>query len=363
MRICQIIAILLVSSTNMFAQKCPPSKDPNLHIVQSGETFYSISRKYKLSVNELTRLNGMKTTDILYVCKKLVVKRKGTTKPSQPKTDGNPPKNYNNYTKQQGKYHYVQPGETLANIARLYGYTTERFKEFNNLASYEGVRVGQALLNSDCACANEGLTATEITNEAEDRFENDNATEDTDGQASGIGKYPFMRGDELKMIEEINLVRSNPKGYIPYIEAYIEEVKKNRRLSDNTSIAAYELIDQLSRTSPLSVLKPRECLHKAAELHGEDRKKAGSNDHAGTNGSWPWDRIRNACAGIIDGNENLIGGTYNIRLAVVLLLVDAGFPSRGHRSTLLNPKWKYIACYKAGTIGNMPNSWVQNFAY
>ena len=64
-----------------------------------------------------------------------------------------------------------------------------------------------------------------------------------------------------------------------------------------------------------------------------------------------------------DGNENLVGGPDDIRRAVILLLVDDGIPNRGHRKALLNPAWKYVACHKVGTIGSMPNSWIQNFAY
>ena len=37
--------------------------------------------------------------------------------------------------------------------------------------------------------------------------------------------------------------------------------------------------------------------------------------------------------------------------------------SRGHRRTLLDPNWRYVACYKIGQVGTMPNSWVQNFGY
>ena len=75
----------------------------------------------------------------------------------------------------------------------------------------------------------------------------------------------------------------------------------------------------------------------------------------------PWDRVLRECPSLKDSNENLVGGTSNVRDAVILLLVDDGIQSRGHRRTLLQADWKYVACHKMGMIGAMPNYWVQNF--
>ena len=261
------------------------------------------------------------------------------------------------------------------------------FKEFNKLAAYESITTGQVLLNSDCICPATPLSTETITTEAEDRYKNNNnatntntstnsgnTNTDTNNNSTAItsgnsslklspSKYPFMKGEELEMIEEINLIRSNPKGYIPIIKEYIKDVKKSGMGFGDPVATAYELIDQLENTAPLSILEPSECVYTAAKIHGEDRMQAGSNDHVGTDGSWPWDRILKECPSFRDGNENLVGGPANVRRAVVLLLVDDGIPNRGHRSTLLNPNWRYVACYKIGKVGIMPNSWVQNFAY
>ena len=50
-----------------------------------------------------------------------------------------------------------------------------------------------------------------------------------------------------------------------------------------------------------------------------------------------------------------------VRESVIILLIDEGIPNRGHRMTLLKPEWKYVACYKIGTVGSFPNYWVQKF--
>jgi len=382
MRKATLLFTFIFCAQLILAQNCPPSSNPYVHIVQKGETFYRIAKKHGLSVTDLTAMNGMTVNDILAICQKLNIKRKGELQSKGAevvKNDFN--KSLGQYVKQEGKYHYVQSGETIDNIAKLYGYTTERFRAFNKLTSFERIRIGQALLNSDCACTAETLPADKVTKEAEERFteKGGNTKEKTEEEkpttkpttASGSGslkldpaKYPFMKGEELEMVEEINLVRSNPKGYIPHIKEYIKEMRNTKSFGFGDPVAdSYELIEQLEETAPLSILVPSECVYTAAKKHGEDRKQAGSNDHVGTDGSWPWDRVLRECTHMRDGNENLVGGPANVRRAVILLLVDSGIPNRGHRTTLLNSNWRYVATYKIGTVGNMPNSWVQKFAY
>jgi uncharacterized protein YkwD len=119
----------------------------------------------------------------------------------------------------------------------------------------------------------------------------------------------------------------------------------------------------LRKTPRLSTLQPLQCLYVAARKHGNDQRKRGATDHQGSDGSWPWDRVLRECSDLKDGNENLVGGPANIRRAVILLLVDDGIEGRGHRKTTLNPDWKYVACHKMGTIGDMPNCWVQQYGF
>lgn len=180
--------------------------------------------------------------------------------------------------------------------------------------------------------------------------------------------FPYMTIREKQMIDEVNLLRQNPSGYIPFVEEYIksmeDEIKNDPSMSAMYSeelSTAYELIDVLKVTDPLSTLRPHEGVYDAAKAHGEDLRKNTQFGHVGSDGSYPWDRITKFAPDLNDGNENLVGGPYEIRQAVLLLLVDSGIPDRGHRKTLLNPHWNYIACHELGQIGTMPNCWIQNF--
>ena len=54
--------------------------------------------------------------------------------------------------------------------------------------------------------------------------------------------------------------------------------------------------------------------------------------------------------------ENIVTDNGLITPTILLLLVDAGIESRGHRDNLLNPNSRYISVYTNG------DTWVMNFA-
>lgn len=169
----------------------------------------------------------------------------------------------------------------------------------------------------------------------------------------------YMTAEEIEMVKEINLVRSNPAGYIQYIEAYKNRIAEGRAFGSVET--ANELISELRRTPKLTILQPTECIYAAAKKHGQDQRPTGDVDHVGTDGSYPWDRVKRECPNMLDGGENLVAGPSSVRDCVILLLIDDGIPNRGHRRTMLKADWKYAACYKVGQVGNMPNNWIQKY--
>jgi uncharacterized protein YkwD len=175
----------------------------------------------------------------------------------------------------------------------------------------------------------------------------------------------YMTDREKEMVTEINLVRSNPRAYAEIIDQYIYELKTDR-YSDASYIGeeiktAKELIKELKTTEPMSILQPHKGLYKAAKKHGEEGKKKGELDHQGSDGLYPWDRAAKYASDLTESTENLVGGPEKVRRSVIILLVDTGIESRGHRKALLNPNWQYVTCYEVGQVGDMPNYWVQMF--
>ena len=403
-----LLASVIFSTVNA---QCPPSKISGAHLVQKGETLYRISKKYKVTVDQLRQWNNLQS-DALAICQELRV-----TPASTVTTSGPSPTTTAIYPKQSGPTHIVQRGETVASIARLYGYTEPRYRQFNNLKAGQEVSQGTVLKSDDCQCpqltqpASEPLVAYEtyeqiigptsmfgepqtITQpagapkpatqpagrvqpgapEATYTTAEELLVDRKEATKPGADKIPsspivstdfkpvvaaYMTAEERGMADEINLVRSNPAGYIPVIEDFRRDIQSG--LASGSVEACDELIGELKNMKPLSLLEPAECIYDAAKKHGEDQRTTGIPSHKGTDGSWPWDRVRRACPNLKDGNENLVGGPAGVRKAVVMLLVDSEISSRGHRRIMLNKDWRYIACYKIGQVGSMPNSWVQNF--
>lgn len=102
------------------------------HTVQSGQTYYSISKAYGISVKELLDLNNLSDSDRLKSGQKLRV-RKGegdeSTAESQPAVS---------------QTHTVAPGETLFRIAQNYHTSVDDLKKLNNMSG-NSVMVGQKL--------------------------------------------------------------------------------------------------------------------------------------------------------------------------------------------------------------------------
>ena len=122
-------------------------------------------------------------------------------------------------------------------------------------------------------------------------------------------------------------MRGNPAGYVPYVEAYIEDQKTNGEFG-NSIATARELIAELRQTPRLSILEPSECVYRAAKKHGQQQQKNGSIEHQGNDGSWPWDRVLRECKGFEDGNENLVGGFTDVRKSVIINYVTNAWLAR-----------------------------------
>jgi LysM repeat protein/uncharacterized protein YkwD len=280
-------------------------------------------------------------------------------------------------------YHIVsQQNETPEWVGGLYGLSGYEVMMMNNLSSSAPFGIGQKLIledrsqpKSNAYILQNGASAPDVsasTSYMPSTMNNDVAAAPQSYNTAPAAAAPAsaemvntgsnMNAAENDMVREINLIRTNPRGYIRYIEEYISTLQREGDMG-NSIQTSYELIDELRQTPVLSELQPATCLFTAARKHGNDQRQMGSTEHQGSDGSMPWDRVLRECPSMKDGNENLVGGPADIRRAVVLLLVDDGIEGRGHRRTLLNPEWRYVACHKMGTIGDMPSCWVQKFGY
>lgn len=218
----------------------------------------------------------------------------------------------------------------------------------------------------------------------------------TDQKLNTARNCSYMKQIEREMITEINLVRSDPAGYVKYLDYYYDLAKLNlkhfgngkrsyslsvvyertnrgerKKKEDTVWTYQYEeevhaiesLIKDLNNTHPLSILQPDKGIYEAARKQGLDQDRHNWKlGHRGSDGSWPWDRILKYSPQMIAGNENLAGRfpEPTARDIVIQLLIDSGIPDYGHRQNLLDPKWTHVACYTSGLKGDM-YQWLQEF--
>ncbi len=129
-----LFILLLISSTQLFGAvkdsigtKVKDGKRYIVHKVESGETLYGISKKYRVSVTDIKNWNGMEDNNI-DLNQELLILSKDQSNVS-------------------GKTHKVAAGETLYSISKKYNIGVQRLKSLNKLAS-NNLEIGQVLIIS-----------------------------------------------------------------------------------------------------------------------------------------------------------------------------------------------------------------------
>ncbi len=91
-----------------------------IHVVQPGNTLWSIAQNYQSSINQIVLVNGLDHPDALVVGQALVI-----PEPS--------------------REHIVQPGDTLWGIANRYGVSVQQLAANNNLSNPQLLFVGELI--------------------------------------------------------------------------------------------------------------------------------------------------------------------------------------------------------------------------
>lgn len=110
----------------------------NTHRVRYGETLGSIASKYRVRVNDLRDWNGIRGNLIREGQRLVVYSRVANTTSSSSSS-------VSATTSKDGRYHVVQGGDTLWDIAKRNGITVERLKELNNINNHYQLKIGTKL--------------------------------------------------------------------------------------------------------------------------------------------------------------------------------------------------------------------------
>ncbi|GGB91570.1 LysM peptidoglycan-binding domain-containing protein [Dyadobacter sediminis] len=108
------------------------------HTVQVGQTYYSISKTYGLTIKELLALNDLEDYDRLKTGQRLRVRKDGSSEVRKTQSS------YQNTTSAGTQIHTVAAGESLFRIAQTYRTSVEDIKKLNNMSG-NSVMVGQKL--------------------------------------------------------------------------------------------------------------------------------------------------------------------------------------------------------------------------
>lgn len=126
-------------------EPAPPVANEDHHIVQPGDTLFSLARHYGFGVADIAAWNGLQPPYNLKAGQQLRVTPPANVPASVPVTS--PADNNSNSaieTSNSG-YHIVSTGETLYSIARRFGHSIEELAAWNRLESPYYLSLGQKL--------------------------------------------------------------------------------------------------------------------------------------------------------------------------------------------------------------------------
>jgi LysM repeat protein len=102
------------------------------YIVQRGDTLFSLSRRYGVSVHDLAAVNGLAWNSWIYAGQRLTIPGASSPLPAPAPATGNT--------------YVVQRGETLLSVALKHGISVSRLASANGLAWNSWIYVGQRLI-------------------------------------------------------------------------------------------------------------------------------------------------------------------------------------------------------------------------
>ena len=132
------------------------------YIVQKGDTYYSISKKYNISLQELYSANGIDENDVLKVGQVLKIPGKSTAENTSEKSTTTVS------TAKTSNYEVVA-GDTLYSISKKFGTTVDNLRSLNGLTESSVLKIGQVLkvpttekVATTTGSSSAGSTKTEI---------------------------------------------------------------------------------------------------------------------------------------------------------------------------------------------------------
>ena len=113
------------------------------YIVKKGDTLYSISKKYQLTVAELRTANNLTENDVLKAGQKLVIPVADISNAAALSSSSS--KDKSSYADKDTKLYEVQKGDTLYGIARKFSIKLPELLALNNIDTNATLKAGQKI--------------------------------------------------------------------------------------------------------------------------------------------------------------------------------------------------------------------------
>ncbi len=138
-----------------YVETTPLAQSGGIHVVKPSETLYFISKLYEVSVEDIKKWNNLERNE-LNVGQKLRIIKKAQNKVQKDTNKG-------------GNWHIVKAGETLFAVSRQYDVTIDQLRKWNDLSNNR-ISVGQRIKVSEHA--DEVERATDVKDVTKDIIKN-----------------------------------------------------------------------------------------------------------------------------------------------------------------------------------------------
>lgn len=148
----------------------------SIYEVQKGDTLYSLSRKYQITVNELRIANNLSETDVIKAGEKLTIPSANIANAAA-LTQKSEEKPVNKTDKVSSQKYTVQKGDTLYGLSRKYGISVADLMNFNGFDSSSTLKIGQVVLIPGKNSKEEEKIVAQKTESSKNNIKNDSKNE------------------------------------------------------------------------------------------------------------------------------------------------------------------------------------------
>ena len=164
-KLCLFILLAAISFSYSFADTS--------YVVQKGDTLYSLSKKFQLTVGELRAANNLSESDVIKVGQKITIPEADIgTAAALSSTNS---KSISNSTKT--KVYTVQKGDTLYSLARKNNISVADLMVLNNFDSSKVIKIGEKIKIPDLAVSSEKTLITTASNKSTSANSNKSVSE------------------------------------------------------------------------------------------------------------------------------------------------------------------------------------------